>query len=280
MILFTGGNGFIGSKLKAKLVADQIEYCQFYSESLKFLPPLEEINNDITALVICGSYVAHSAEESDDEAQACKSKRTLDVLLSHTFPNLRTVVYLSTCDVYEDTAHINENSKVVIRNLYIQTKVEQENLIKEYCSSLGIVSLILRVGNVYGPGEFKFKKLIPRIVECAINQEDLKLSIVPESKLQPIYVGDVVNVIIEALRIDESSQVINLVGVETLSIDDLVTEVSKLAKVSISVHPESKYHERTFDPSKLLSSTKIEFTKFTAGISEEYKYEIARLNRY
>jgi nucleoside-diphosphate-sugar epimerase len=280
VILFTGGNGFIGSKLKAKLVADQIEYCQFYSESLKFLPPLEEINNDITALVICGSYVAHSAEESDDEAQACKSKRTLDVLLSHTFPNLRTVVYLSTCDVYEDTAHINENSKVVIRNLYIQTKVEQENLIKEYCSSLGIVSLILRVGNVYGPGEFKFKKLIPRIVECAINQEDLKLSIVPESKLQPIYVGDVVNVIIEALRIDESSQVINLVGVETLSIDDLVTEVSKLAKVSISVHPESKYHERTFDPSKLLSSTKIEFTKFTAGISEEYKYEIARLNRY
>jgi len=280
VILFTGGNGFIGSKLKAKLVADQIEYCQFYSESLKFLPPLEEINNDITALVICGSYVAHSAEESDDEAQACKSKRTLDVLLSHTFPNLRTVVYLSTCDVYEDTAHINENSKVVIRNLYIQTKVEQENLIKEYCSSLGIVSLILRVGNVYGPGEFKFKKLIPRIVECAINQEDLKLSIVPESKLQPIYVGDVVNVIIEALRIDESSQVINLVGVETLSIDNLVTEVSKLAKVSISVHPESKYHERTFDPSKLLSSTKIEFTKFTAGISEEYKYEIARLNRY
>jgi UDP-glucose 4-epimerase len=280
MILITGGNGFIGSRLKAKLVYEHRKYFQFYSEFLDFSQSIDAIKAEVTVLVMCGGYMAHSADESNDQAQASKSEKALDFLLSHKFPKLRKIVYLSTTDVYADIPYINEETKVVVKNLYTHTKVAQENRIREFCGSLGIGSLILRVGNVYGPGEFKFKKLIPRIIECAINQEDLKLSIVPESKLQPIYVGDVVNVIIESLGRDESSQVINLVGVETLSIDNLVTEVSKLAKVSISVNPESKYHERTFDPSKLLSSTKIEFTKFTAGISEEYKYEIARLNRY
>jgi UDP-glucose 4-epimerase len=279
MILITGGNGFIGSRLKAKLDAEQEIYCQFFSEVLKFSPSIEEINSEITELVIAGSYVAHSADESNDEEQASKSVKALDILLSQEFPKLRKVVYLSTCDVYADVSPINEDSKVVIRNLYTLTKVEQENRIKDYCGSLGITSLILRVGNVYGPGEFKFKKLIPRIVECAINQENLELAIVPESKLQPIYVGDVVAVIIEALRLDQSSEVINLVGVETLSVEDLVTEVSKLAEVSIIVDPDSRYHERIFDQSKLLAFTKIEFTKFADGIYEEYKYEIARLNR-
>jgi UDP-glucose 4-epimerase len=279
MILITGGNGFIGSRLKAKLDVEQEKYCQFFSEFLKFSPPIEEINSEITELVICGSYVAHSADESNDETQADKSEKALDIVLSQQFPKLRKVVYLSTCDVYADVSPINEDSKVVTRNLYTLSKVEQENRIRDYCGSLGITSLILRVGNVYGPGEFKFKKLIPRIVECAINQENLELAIVPESKLQPIYVGDVVAVIIEALRLDQSSEVINLVGVETLSVQDLVTEVSKLAKVSITVDPDSRYHERTFDRSKLLGSTKVEFTKFADGIYEEYKYEIARLNR-
>ena len=278
MILITGGNGFIGSRLKAKLDVRQEKYCQFLSEFQKFSPSIEEIKNEVTELVMCGSYVAHSADESNDQAQSYKSEKALDILLSQEFPKLRKAVYLSTCDVYADVSPINEDSKVEIRNLYTQTKLEQENRIRDYCSSLGITSLILRVGNVYGPGEFKFKKLIPRIIECAINQEVLMLAIAPESRLQPIYVGDVVAVIIEALRIDQSSDVINLVGVETLSVQDLVTEVSKLAKLSITVNPDSRYHERTFDPSKLLSATKIEFTKFADGISEEYKYEIARLN--
>ena len=278
MILLTGANGFIGSALKKRLESSQIACAIFSSSDFNFSPKLEAIENEITCIVICGGFVAHSQDEVQNLEEAKKSDNLLEYLFSQKFPSLQKLIYLSTCDVYSESQMIDEDSSINCSNLYSTTKIKQELLVNKYSKNRGFKSVILRLGNVYGPGEFKFKKLIPRAIECAILDQELVLTVTPMSRIQPIYIDDVTESIRYLAEHYESSMVLNLVGAESISVDDVIGEISKYADLRISVASEAKDYIRVYNTEKMLRVLQNTFTKFPQGLKEEFAFEAKRLS--
>jgi nucleoside-diphosphate-sugar epimerase len=278
MILLTGSNGFIGSEILKRFRELRVDVSLFSSKELSFVPEFTEISEKIKVIIFCGSYVAHNSNERNDEIQASKSNSIMEFLLGHQFPNLAKVIYLSTCDVYAHDILINENSKVEGNNLYTQTKIGQEAMVRDFCKLNGIDYLISRIGNVYGPGEFYYQKLIPTGINCALREIPFKLEISLSSKIQPIYIYDLVSIIHWLYRNDVGSLILNLVGPKSVTANELIDEISRYRFVDVVVQEFAMEYSRVYRLHRIYESLDFEFTSFANGIREEFSYERERLN--
>ena len=278
MILLTGASGYIGSALKKNFESSFITCATLSSSDFNFFPKLEEIENKITCIIICGGFIPHSSDEVENLAEAEKSNKLLEFLLSNKFPNLIKLIYFSTCDVYTNSAIMDENSKIIGGNLYTQTKIKQEHLVQGYSNNRNISCVILRLGSVYGPGEFKYNKLIPRAIQCAILDDNLVLTVTRKSKIQPIYIDDVTISVRHLAEHYESSAILNLVGVAPISVDDLIYEILKYSELRIIDAIEAIDYSRTYKTEKMLEIFQHNFTSFPQGLKEEFTFETKRLS--
>lgn len=278
MILLTGASGFIGSALRIKLESSHFTCATLTSSDTKFNPEFEEIGHKVTCIVVCGGFVAHSNAEAQDLIGAQKSDQLMAFLFSKEFPNLKKIIYLSTCDVYSQSGEIDEASNIEGSNLYTITKIKQELYVQRFATDRNITFVILRLGNVFGPGEFRFNKIIPRAIECALSNQALVLSITRQSKIQPIYINDVTNSIMQLVQQCETSMMLNLVGESPITVEDLIFEISKYANLKVVEGRQVSDYTRIYNAKKMLEIFRIPFTKFPEGIMEEFNFEKKRLN--
>lgn len=173
-ILITGGTGFIGSKLayflkkkknKVVILDKKIEKKKKILNGIKILKTDLTSKKSLAKIRIKKGYTVLHLAGQPSAAESFKfpiddlNKNiigTVNLIEWCKANKVKKIIYASTFNVYEENAKkpkLSENNNNQLKSLYAISKFSAENYIKVYCSYLGIKWNIMRMFNVYGPGQ-------------------------------------------------------------------------------------------------------------------------------
>lgn len=228
--LVTGGAGFIGGHLVVRLLG--LGHDVVVLDNLTRLSPVvhdpgwqgaELVIGDIrdeavVARAMDGADVVfHLAAQSQvvgsarDQQYAFTSNvsGTLNVLQAARSSGVRRLVFASSREVYGEPARlpVREDAPIAPKNVYGASKAASE----AYCRALGqtdtLSSVILRLANVYGPGDHG--RVVPLFIERALEGDDLEIY-GGKQVLDLIWVGTVVEAMVRASELPVATGPINV----------------------------------------------------------------------
>lgn len=288
-ILLTGGSGFIGSKILNKLISNNStsDVIALTSKQLNDVKCIiyKNINdfgldkdyfNDITHIIHAGAFIPKNIFEANDQSKCLTNIEYTKELLSFNFKKLEAIIHLSTVDVYASTHNrICENSKIDPISLYGASKFFNEKLVKYYADERGIKHFNLRIGHVYGPGEEKYKKVLPNAIRNVLLNTPIELWGDGSDLRSFIFIDDVVETVINALNTTSDISDINVVSANSISIKDLLTKIIEISGKNLEILQKPSTHKKrdlVFDNTILISNLLKNETDLTEGLKIEYEY--------
>lgn len=289
MILLTGASGFIGKHLLAALIKE------YGKDSILALTstPVEEVTyllhngynfegdffiksgygTQIDTIIHAGAFTPKNGKQSNDVTKCNSNIITADKLLNADFPNLKNIIYLSTLDVYAPTEIISENSQIEPASLYGESKLYIEKMITAWAKANNKDHQILRVGHVYGPGEQAYEKIIPLTINKLLNDQPLQIWGTGKEIRSFIFVKDVVDAIMNALKIATKAGIINLVSEQKITIAAIVDKLIALSgkKIVPEVVPlDTPGKDLIFDNKKMKELLFSNETPLDEGLLQEW----------
>lgn len=263
-LLLTGASGFIGTHL-LPTIRDAHDVVTLGRRAVPPLPhvPLDLcVPGDAPSLppvdqVIHLAALTKKTHEPIRDAQAFHrvnvqgTGRLLRFLESSPVSH---VVYVSTCDVYAASAGaIAEDSPTRGDNAYSRSKLEAEALVSLWCEQRGIPCAIVRLGNIYGPGDDSYGKLIPVAIRKALAGEPIPVHGTGRALRDVLYVSDVAQAIALVAR-RQASGVFNAVSGSATTVRRICELVDRLSAGEAGldfVQPDAPESDRVFAPSRL-----------------------------
>ncbi|MBF0146468.1 MAG: NAD-dependent epimerase/dehydratase family protein [Magnetococcales bacterium] len=243
-ILITGGLGFIGHTLVRRLVGDgaQVRILDNLSnaavnpESLLTLG-CDFIEGDIRNRELCDAVAAgmdgivhlagqtnvlHSIEHPMEDMEI-NVRGTLNLLEAARRCRVNRFVFASSNGVVgEREPPMHEKMLPIPLSPYGCTKLMGEYYSRAYHALYGLQSVSLRFANVYGPGSVRKGSVVAKYLKHVINGEELIVFGDGEQTRDFVYIDDLVDGIVRALRVEQGGAVFCLgSGVET-SVNRLV----------------------------------------------------------
>ena len=246
-VLITGGTGFIGAALSKKLldlgkkvtIVDNFsnssilnidKRCKFYKIDVQKKNINKIFKNKITHVV---HLLAQSSGEisfedpiNDLKINAEFTLKLLNISLKH---KIKKFIFASSMNVYGDVPNlkINENYPTKPESFYGIHKLTSENYIKIF-SELGLSSIILRLFNVYGPGQnlTNLKQgMISIYCSYILNKKKLIIKGSPERFRDFIYIDDVIDAILLSLNNKSIFNVINICTGKKTTVKELISKI-------------------------------------------------------
>ena len=219
-ILIAGSTGFLGSKLKDRLLNESdlvVKTINRSSGDYKFrdLDTIEETFDTV--------FVLFALLPSKDLSLSDYKKINYDLTkqLIEKFPAAR-FVFSSSISIYENAQEkpCGESSKGLDISDYAQSKLDAESL---FCDKDAI---ILRLSSLYGPG-MKENTFLPIVLSSAFDKNEITLIGDSSRKQNYSYIDDVVSFLILAAQSKEQG-VFNAVDSKSYSNKELAEIVTKL----------------------------------------------------
>ncbi len=255
-ICITGGAGFIGSNLARRLLKESIDVKIVDNMSTGKIGNMSDTKNSVEfekisildakslaqALKGCGTVIHLAAKTTNtgsvnNEKETLRTniegtKSTMDACLS---AGVRKIVFASSAAVYaESETPIKESHPIDPRTPYGESKLEAERIIQEYGKKYGIKFCILRLFNVYGPGQpFKGAEsaVIPKFVSLAKKNKKLLIRGDGNQTRDFIYISDVCAALRNAALTQECDGFVINVGTgkptRILELAELVKRITK-----------------------------------------------------
>jgi nucleoside-diphosphate-sugar epimerase len=291
-ILFTGCSGFIGSAvlkeaikkygqknivlLSSKKLENNINVVIHNEYSFNSNIFIDNKVSDIDVLVHIGAFIPKEQNESNDVLKCYSNITNTKTLLYTKLPYLKKIIYLSTSDVYDNADIISEDTMENPISLYGFSKLYCEKMVKYFSEKHKLVYQILRIGHVFGPGEEKYKKIIPVTISKLLHNEELEIFGDGQSIRTFIYIDDVVRAILHAIELSKSAGIINVVGEKQFTIEGIVKELITIHNhnnISIKYIPTTIGNKNLiFNNSKLKNILLNKFTPILEGLQKEYLY--------
>jgi UDP-glucose 4-epimerase len=147
--------------------------------------------------------------------------------------NLIRIIYLSSVEVYgsQEQSLLTENSPTKPINFYGLTKLATENLLRIYCEKENIKLSILRLPQIYGPGD-NHKKVIKVFINNCLSGLPSTLYNGGYETRPYINVKDV-GIAISKLIENEASGIFNLSGGQDITILSVLNIVQELMNTNI-----------------------------------------------
>ena len=242
MILVTGGSGFIGSHLVDKLIERGFDVRVF--DKMK---PLREdvvwfqgdLMKDEDLLLACKDVEAifHLAAVADVNLAVSYPETCLDVNENYTVKLLKAAVaneverilLASTTWVYgQANEKVDESSPIPMPDhVYTKSKIGQEHLVYSWYKSYGLRYTILRYGIPYGPG-MRSNMAIATFVRKAMRREPMMVFGNGNQGRCFIYVGDLAEGNVAALKESGKNEIFNLAGNEFVTINQVVDNLRQI----------------------------------------------------
>lgn len=265
-IIITGGAGFIGSWLAKRLVerGDQVfivdnlktgsidnipKEAKFFEFDLTEESVYKKLPQNI-------DIVYHLASQASGEVSfenplydlKVNSLVTLAIMNWSKNNNVNKVIFTSTMGVYADNlgSPANENSPVLPKSFYGINKQASEGYIRIF-SEEGMRTSILRLFNVYGPGQNmeNLKQGMVSIYLAFINQQKPIVVKGPLDRLRDfVYVEDVVDALILAQNKEADGKVFNVATNRKTSVKELLEIIVSAYEKDLQTYP-IEIHERT-----------------------------------
>lgn len=288
-ILLTGASGFIGGKLLAALIEKYGSNavialtskkitgvnCLIY-KSFSDFGLGNDCFNEITHVIHAGAFTPKDTNQANDIEYSFSNINYTNLLLSYDFKKIIKIINLSTLDVYAQTEEkLSENSKIEPISLYGSSKLYCEEMVKAFSAQRNISYMNLRIGHVYGPGEEKYKKVLPIAIKNIIENNPVELWGDGSDLRSFIFIEDVIESILNSLEVSEENLDINVVSGNSVSIHDLLHKIIEVSGKQVQLHKRSSNHKKrdlVFDNSLLLKILLKEETDLMQGLKIEYDY--------
>ncbi len=229
-ILVFGSSGFLGNHLVKSLIKKN-EVIEF-----DIIPPRDKhkkttfirgsiLDKTLVAKAMKGvDIVYHFAAMTDLDTVNRNPAAAIEINIAGTSnildscieEKIQRLIFSSSVYVYSKTGGI-----------YKSTKQACELLINDYDKMHGLNYTILQLGSVYGPNATK-KNLISRLIIESISSGAMKHYGTGNELRQYIYIKDVVNAAIESLNKKYNKQKVILIGIESISISELMDKIISL----------------------------------------------------
>ncbi len=289
-ILITGASGFVGSKVldRLKLIYGTESIIALSSRSIEGVKTVDSHNykfgrnyleesgcGDVKVLIHIGAFIPKAAKDVDNMELTTENIENTQRLLQSRMEQLEKIIFISTVDVYARCQDALDETKLTVPStLYGWSKLYCEEMVKKYCIEKKCSYEILRLGHVYGEGEEKYKKAMPSMINNAVMGKDLNIYGDGKAVRTFVYVDDVAKAIVNAINLYES-ETINVVGNETVTIEELAKMIQSFADRQINIiHTPADVSNvnYVFDNSKMRMHLIQSFTPLEAGLKREYDY--------
>jgi len=253
--LVTGGAGFIGSHIVARLLEDgqRVRVLDNFvtgkrANLIPFLPDIELQEGDLRELPAvmqaCRGvdYVLHQAALGSVPRSVADPLTThhanvtgtLHVLMAAREAGVRRVVYASSSSVYGNTPTLpkHEDIKPAPLSPYAVSKLAGEHYCQVFLHAYGLESVALRYFNVFGPRqdpESQYAAVIPRFITCLLQDRPATIYGDGTQSRDFTYVANVVQAnLLAAAAPDAGGAVVNVACQQRHSLLDLHTELARL----------------------------------------------------
>jgi len=226
-ILVTGSSGFIGKHLIVKLKDLNFEVLECPGSAKINLCNIDQVEKLPTADIIVHLAAKSFIPDSFKDPQGFYSNNIQSTLniLDKARKEGSKLIYLSTY-VYGRPEYlpVDELHPVSPLNPYTQSKVIGEDLCRAYHRDFGLPSVVLRLFNVYGPGQgtsFFIPSILAQLKKPLMELQDSR------PRRDFIFIDDVVNAIISATEyVSDGFDILNVGTGKSVS----VREVSELIR--------------------------------------------------
>jgi UDP-glucose 4-epimerase len=244
-VLVTGGGGFIGSHVVDRLQDKGMTPRIFDLSASPYHSPLEveTFTGSITdpanldlAMRDCDAVI-HLAAVADVGhvhadpvlAEEVNTRGTLNVLEAACRAKVGRVVYGSTTWVYSDCVEQEVDEETPIpapRHLYTATKLAGETYCAGYNELFDLESTILRFGIPYGP-RARAAGVVAKFTDLAFEGKALTIAGDGSTTRSFIYVEDLADGIVAALKPEATGRTYNLSGDEVVTILEIAERVQE-----------------------------------------------------
>lgn len=241
-VLVTGSSGFIGQTLVRSLDTKQYRIIECPSSQIVNLCNIEEIDGLPKADVIIHLAAKSFIPESFVNPVSFYSNNLLSTLniLDKAKRDGSKVIFLSTY-VYGNPEYlpIDESHPINPLNPYTQSKIICEELCRAYYRDFSVPSVVLRLFNVYGPGQgpsFIIPSILAQLEKPIIELKDSR------PRRDFIYIDDVISSIIASTEyVSSGFDIFNVGSGKSVSIK----EVANIIKSLTGTKAEIRFNEQT-----------------------------------
>jgi nucleoside-diphosphate-sugar epimerase/UDP-N-acetylglucosamine:LPS N-acetylglucosamine transferase len=268
-VLVTGGSGFIGSHVVDRLLAAgviprilDLVPSPYHSPhdvetilgSVTDPAAIDRATDDCDALIHLAAVAdVGQVHASPGHAEETNAGGTLAVLEGVRRAGLGRLVYGSTIWVYSDCPErvVDEEAPIPSpRHLYTATKLAGEHYCSSYAELYGVPCTILRFGIPYGP-RARDGAVVPNFARAALAREPLEIAGSGRQSRQFVYVEDLAEGVVAALKPAAANRVYNLAGNESVTVLEVAEAVCDVLGEGRIVHSEARGQDF---PSKYVSS--------------------------
>jgi nucleoside-diphosphate-sugar epimerase len=228
-VLVTGSSGFIGQTLVRSLDSKQYRIIECPSSQIVNLCNIEEIDALPKADVIIHLAAKSYIPESFINPVSFYSNNLLSTLniLDKAKRDGSKVIFLSTY-VYGNPEYlpIDESHPINPLNPYTQSKIICEELCRAYYRDFSVPSVVLRLFNVYGPGQgpsFIIPSILAQLEKPIIELKDSR------PRRDFVYIDDVISAIIASTEyVSIGFDIFNVGSGKSVSIKEVANIIKSL----------------------------------------------------
>jgi UDP-glucose 4-epimerase len=258
--LVTGGAGFIGSNIVARLVKERhkVRVIDNFSTGKReniasFLNDIELIEGDIVDIdivrdVVKGvDYILHQAAlpsvarsvEDPVRSNEVNINGTLNILIAARDAGIKRVVYASSSSAYGDTLTLpkREDMKPAPLSPYAITKLTGEEYCKVFYTIYGLETISLRYFNVFGPNQdptSEYAAVIPKFITLMLAGKQPIIYGDGGQSRDFTYIENVVNANLQAATTSKGiGETFNIACGERITVNELCRKLNNIMNTHI-----------------------------------------------
>ena len=275
VVLITGANGFVGSHLvnrliskKAKVIALSKKEEKTLSGTINEIASVEDFDklNDIVQknkvniiFHLAAQPIVEVGQENPLGTFEVNIRGTWNILEAARKNNIQKIVIASTVHVYGD------NPKVPFKEEYFPqpsrpyetSKACADLLAQSYADTYDLPVEIPRFANIYGPGDFNFSRLIPKVIRSILKGKEPEVWDIGSVR-DFLYIDDAINAYLilaqKQLVGGKRLRVYNFGAGKPIKIYDLVLKIIQLLNKDMKVKTETPPKERFSEIKKQYAS--------------------------